>query len=77
MIGIVDVGYKTTDYLTVEIKNKKALPVSGLSGSVEIGVYYLYKAVAEEYERATGGILNVAKAEQVVRNGKTFYRGGK
>ena len=75
LVGVVDPGCGTTEYLAIEIKNGKAYPVSSLSGSVEIGTYAIYQAVADEYQSISGGAMDLARANQVVRDGKAFYRG--
>jgi plasmid segregation protein ParM len=77
LVGVVDPGCGTTEYLAIEIKNGKAYPVSSLSGSVEIGTYAIYQSVADEYQSVSGGVMSLARANQVVRDGKgkAFYRG--
>lgn len=75
LIGVVDPGCGTTEYLVVEIKNGKAYPVSSLSGSIEMGTYAIYQAVADEYQKMTGGVLDMVRAAQVVKDGIAFYRG--
>lgn len=75
LVGVVDPGCGTTEYLVVEIKNGKAYPISSLSGSVEMGTYAVYRAVSDEYQKVTGGFMDVVRAAQVVRDGKAFYRG--
>lgn len=75
LAGVVDPGGGTTEYLLVEIRGRKAHPVSSLSDSVEMGTYNIYSAVSDEYKRITGGMLDTIRAEQVVRSGKAVYRG--
>lgn len=75
LVCLVDVGYKTTDYVTVDMKGSKGTPVSSLCGSVEIGAHRVAEMVAAEFEARTGAPLDVTLAEGVVENGKARFRG--
>ncbi|KUK32067.1 MAG: hypothetical protein XD63_0658 [Thermoanaerobacterales bacterium 50_218] len=74
LAALIDIGYKTTDYLVVET-SPKVRPVSKLSGTIEIGAFNLYSTVAKEYERQTGGTLDWGYLPYVVKEGKVPYRG--
>jgi plasmid segregation protein ParM len=75
LVCLVDVGYKTTDYVTVEMKGDKGVPVSSLCGSVEVGAHRVTEAVAAEFEVRTGAPLDATLAEGVVADGKARFRG--
>lgn len=76
LVLLVDVGYKTTDYIVAEIKNGIARPVSSLCGSVETGVYAVHAALATEYQEKTGMPLAAVRVPDIVNNdGKIFFYG--
>jgi len=52
LYGLVDVGYRTTDYLVVQV-NDQGLPtvVPGLAGSWEIGIHQALQEVATKLEQ--------------------------
>lgn len=75
LVCLVDVGYKTADYVTVEIKDGRGVPISSLCGSVEIGAHRVTEAIAAEFEARTGAPLDVTLTENVVAYGKARFRG--
>ena len=73
---LVDVGYKTTDYIVVEVKGGVARPVSSLCGSVETGVYNVHAAIAADYQERTGAPLAVVRIPEIIKdNGKIHHYG--
>lgn len=75
LVCLIDVGYKTADYVTVEMKGGRGVPISSLCGSVELGVHRVLQAVAAEFEAQTGAPLDVTLAEGVVASGRILFRG--
>jgi plasmid segregation protein ParM len=75
LVCLVDVGYKTADYVTIEMKDGKGVPISSLCGSVEIGAHRVVEMVAAEFEARTGAPLDATLAEGVVASGKVRFRG--
>lgn len=75
LLCLVDVGYKTADYVTIEMKGGRGVPISSLCGSVEIGAHRVAEMVAAEFEARTGAPLDVTLAEGVVASGKARFRG--
>ncbi|MEW6226575.1 MAG: ParM/StbA family protein [Bacillota bacterium] len=75
LVCLVDVGHKTADYVTVEMKGGKGMPVSSLCGSVEIGAYRVLEAVAAEFEARTGAPLDATLAAGVATSEKVRFRG--
>ncbi|ACX51955.1 hypothetical protein Adeg_0813 [Ammonifex degensii KC4] len=71
----VDVGFKTTDFVTCEVQDGKALPVSSLCGSLEVGVHTALYLVQAAYQARTGAPLDFTRAERLLREGRTFFRG--
>lgn len=75
LVCLVDVGFKTTDYVTAEIRDGLARPVSSLCGSVETGVYYVEAIVANAYQARTGAPANPARLPEILRSGRAVFRG--
>lgn len=74
-IALIDVGFKTTDYLIAEIQCGSIQPVSGLSGSIEIGTHHVSESVSAEFSAITGGVIDPIRVPSVFHEGKTYYRG--
>lgn len=74
-IGVVDVGYKTTDFLVLELETHNT--AEGMSGSLEVGTHLVANLVAEAFHAATGGELPQEFAEGVVASGnaQAWWRG--
>lgn len=74
MIGAVDVGFKTTDFVVFEAGRSLKLR-SDLCGTVDAGVYDLYRPLMMAFTRKTGGRLDDTEVEELVRDGSIFYAG--
>ncbi len=57
LIGIVDVGTYTTDYLLLEVRNGQPIPNPDGCGSIEVGVHLFHRAIASEFHAQAGGPL--------------------
>ncbi|MCL6479613.1 MAG: ParM/StbA family protein [Peptococcaceae bacterium] len=77
LVLLVDVGQKTTDYITAEVSGGRVKPVSSLCGSVETGVYAVYEALAQEFQARTGAPLASIRAAEIVSNNGVIYYFGK
>lgn len=75
LVCLVDVGYKTTDFVTAEIRDGQARPVSSLCGSVETGVYYAETIAGNSYQAKTGAPANPARLPEILRTGRFVFRG--
>lgn len=75
LVCLIDVGHKTTDYVTVEIIAGQGKPVSSLCGSIEYGVFQVLEAVAAEFEARTGAPLDVSMAANLAAVGDLTFRG--
>ncbi|MBE3585376.1 MAG: ParM/StbA family protein [Thermoanaerobacter sp.] len=75
LVCLVDIGYKTTDFVTAEITGGLARPVSSLCGSVEIGTYNAEAVAAAAYHARTGAPANPARLPEILRSGKAYFRG--
>ncbi|MGI6405488.1 MAG: hypothetical protein ACOX2E_03250 [Syntrophaceticus sp.] len=54
MIGLIDIGTYTTDFMLFEIKNGMPIPMPDACGSVETGIYLAQRVIANEFEKRTG-----------------------
>ncbi|MCL6478781.1 MAG: ParM/StbA family protein [Peptococcaceae bacterium] len=57
LVGVVDVGTYTTDYLLMDVRNRQPVPIPDGCGSVEAGVYLFHRAVASEFQGRAGAPL--------------------
>ena len=64
MVGLVDVGYRTTDYLVMVPKGEGAIPDRELLGSVQIGVGSAYEAVARTLGQDRQVLLRAVDVER-------------
>ncbi|MEW5935804.1 MAG: ParM/StbA family protein, partial [Bacillota bacterium] len=80
LVGAVDVGHHTTDYLLIEVRDGQPLPLLDYCGSVEAGAHLVAAAVAREFSAQTGAPLDLAEAVQVtdwVRQGQPVTYDGR
>lgn len=75
IVALVDVGYKTTDCVALELKNGTTEPVQSMCVSVEAGVLHVHRAVEEEFLKRTGTRLPAAYTEQVMRTRRIWFKG--
>ncbi|MGQ9825658.1 MAG: ParM/StbA family protein [Desulfotomaculales bacterium] len=75
LVCILDVGYKTSDYVTAEIAGGQVKPVSSLCGSLEIGVFAAEEMLAGFYQAKTGAPANPARLPEILRNSKAYFQG--
>lgn len=77
LVGVVDVGTYTTDYLLLEKVPGRAepRPVLEACGSTEAGVHLVHRAVAREFQARTGAPLPQEMWEQVATIGTVVYEG--
>ncbi len=75
MVLLIDVGQKTTDYVTAELANGKLKPISSLCGSIEVGVHNIYDDISQEFQSRTGMPLAIVRVPGIIEdNGMcTFY----
>lgn len=74
---LVDVGQKTTDYVTAEIVNDVVRPIASLCGSVETAVSSVYDAFAVEFQALTGSPISPVRVIEIVRGNGTVVFNGK
>jgi plasmid segregation protein ParM len=57
MVGLIDIGTYTTDFMLFETKGGMPIPILDACGSIEAGIYLAQRAVANEFEKQTGSPL--------------------
>lgn len=77
LVGLIDVGYYTTDYLLVELAEGEANPLSGYTSSVELGVSTALKLFAEAFQGNTGKPLSLSDAQVLWGKKQVSFAGSK
>lgn len=62
LIGLVDIGYYTTDYLLVDIRAEGVDPLVNYMSSMEIGIHTAVKLFANKFTEETGKPLTTTEA---------------
>lgn len=76
MVLLVDIGQKTTDYVTAEVAGGVVKPISSLCGSVEIGIQAIYDILAQEFQSRTGMPLSATRIPEIItHDGRITYYG--
>ncbi|RDV80893.1 ParM/StbA family protein [Ammonifex thiophilus] len=77
LLGVVDVGFHTTDYILVECTPEGVAPLQAYTSSLEMGVATALKVFANRFAQATGVPLNLADAQDlwVSRREEVTFRG--
>jgi plasmid segregation protein ParM len=73
-IGLIDIGYRTTDYIVFVVDGKLSLR-EDLSGTLDIGMSQLSNAADKLFTQKTGSKLDIPELIQLVNEGSIFYRG--
>ncbi|MFD1362728.1 ParM/StbA family protein [Lentibacillus salinarum] len=79
IIGLIDIGFRTTDFVVVEMKQGGSfVPKTKLSGTVDEGVINLYREIRQAYKTKTGGAdLSESYVDRILRDRELTYRGEK
>lgn len=77
MMALIDVGFRTTDYVVVEIqKDSSFTPNVRLSGTLDVGIVNLHEEIKQYYKRETGGAdLNESHLSRILANQQITYKG--
>ena len=74
--GVVDVGFRTTDYLyLLPTSRGTAQPEERLSGSLDLGVGSAYRDVARQIAAESGVLVPAAAVERAAGTGQMTVRG--
>lgn len=74
-LGLIDVGFYTTDYLLVEISPQGVQPYTEHMSSVEVGVSTALKVFADRFRQETGKPLTLVEAERLWKRGEITFAG--
>ncbi|MCR4425009.1 MAG: ParM/StbA family protein [Firmicutes bacterium] len=73
LVGVVDIGYKTTDYLLADLAGLEIL--EELSGTINMGMSDIFKEVQSEIQGETGHVVDLLKVEGGVLTGRLWFMG--
>lgn len=73
LIGYIDVGTKTTDFVVFSPDNM--VLIEKISGTINVGAHMLHSYLTPEIERLTGAKPGTPELEQVMRKGFIFKDG--
>lgn len=78
-IGIIDIGFRTTDVCVVEMKKGGGfIPLLQYSETIDQGVYNLYENIKIAYQNKTGGSdLSENKINRILKRKSITYQGQK
>lgn len=79
MIALIDIGFRTTDFTVVEVKEDKSfIPNIKLSGTLDSGVVNLHRHIRQFFKSKTGGAdLNEFHMSRILNNHQLTYKGQK
>lgn len=77
LIGLIDIGYRTTDFVVVEIQeNNGFMPMTKLSGTIDDGVINLTRDIRQAFKVQSGGAdLNEFHLNRVMQEERLTYKG--
>ncbi len=67
LIGVIDIGHKTTDYIVFEVGRRLEV-MQSLSGTLKAGISVLHNYLGQEYYRKAGIHLKPIDAERLIQN---------
>ncbi len=73
LVGIVDIGYKTTDFLLADLAGLEIM--DELSGTINMGTSDIYKEVQNEIQNETGRVIDLLKVEGAALSGRLWFMG--
>lgn len=68
-VGVVDVGFRTTDYFLMAWDDNRLHPVRGLSGSLDSGYVDVLEAVRRRAAHTIGQMVDPMQVESALRQG--------
>lgn len=73
-IGLIDIGFKTTDYIVFMTEDKLVLR-EDMSGTINVGMSNLHNAADKLFTQKTGGKLDIPELMRIVQKGRIFFKG--
>ncbi|MGI9951279.1 ParM/StbA family protein [Moorellaceae bacterium AZ2] len=77
LVGLLDIGFYTTDYLLVDVRKDRVEPLPSFFGSVELGVSSALKTFGEQFLRLTGRPLSLVEAQELWGKSRITFEGQK
>lgn len=74
-IGLIDIGFKTTDYIVLMIDNNKLVLREDMSGTINIGMSALNNAADKLFTQKTGSKIDIQELLKLIKDEKIFFRG--
>jgi plasmid segregation protein ParM len=73
MAAIVDTGYKTTDFMLVDLESLEV--VESLCGTINMAMNDVFVAAQRELQQMSGDVIDLLEVEQAVTRGKFWFKG--
>ena len=74
-IGLIDVGFKTTDYIAFIIEDNKLILREDLSGTINVGMSNLHYGAERLFTQKTGSKLDVLELFNLIKKESIFFKG--
>lgn len=76
-VGVIDVGYRTTDYLVMQMGPGGLTPRDDLAGSLDLGMNQALQETAADLEARAGQPVDVVQVERALSwaDGRLYVRG--
>ncbi|OEF96285.1 ParM/StbA family protein [Desulfuribacillus alkaliarsenatis] len=76
-VGLIDIGYRTTDILVMSKGKKGLMPREDLSGGIDLGMKYAYQIVQNEVEEVVKKSVDLLSVEKAIfwEDSKLLHRG--
>lgn len=65
--GVIDIGFRTTDYFVMQRDDEGLRPVKALSGSLDTGISDVYETLRRRAQGATGHMIDSLRIETALR----------
>ncbi|ERM92517.1 StbA family protein [Caldanaerobacter subterraneus subsp. yonseiensis KB-1] len=73
-IGLIDIGFKTTDFIVFMVEDKLILR-EDMSGTMEVGMSALNNEVDKMFTQKTGSKIDLSELIRLISDGRIFYKG--
>ncbi|HHY80085.1 MAG TPA: ParM/StbA family protein [Thermoanaerobacter sp.] len=73
-IGLIDIGFKTTDFIVFMVEDKLILR-EDMSGTMEVGMSVLNNEADKMFTQKTGSKIDLSELIRLISDGRIFYKG--
>jgi len=77
LVGLLDIGFYTTDYLLVDVRKDRVEPLPNFFGSIELGVSSAMKTFGERFLWLTGRPLSLVEIQELWGRARITFGGEK